>query len=40
MTLPWRPTRAARRYDQRYQDRWNRLRDLIAGAPSRGGKPG
>jgi hypothetical protein len=39
-TRPRRTTRAARRYDQRYQDRWNRLRDLIAGAPSRGGKPG
>ena len=29
--------RAASRYDQRYQERWNRLRDLVAGAPSRGG---
>ena len=27
--------RAARRYDQRYQERWNRMRDLVAGAPSR-----
>ena len=26
--------RAASRYDQRHQDRWNRLRDLVAGAPS------
>jgi hypothetical protein len=26
--------RAAGRYDQRHQDRWNRLRDLVAGAPS------
>jgi len=26
--------RAARRYDQRHQERWNRLRDLVAGAPS------
>jgi hypothetical protein len=34
---PRRAGRAARRYDQRYQDRWNRLRDLVAGAPSEGG---
>ena len=27
--------RAASRYDQRYQERWDRLRDLVAGAPSR-----
>ena len=26
--------RAAARYDQRHHDRWNRLRDLVAGAPS------
>ncbi len=26
--------RAANRYDQRHRDRWNRLRDLVAGAPS------
>jgi len=26
--------RAARRYDQHYQERWDRLRDLVAGAPS------
>jgi hypothetical protein len=26
--------RAASRYDQRHQERWNRMRDLIAGAPS------
>jgi hypothetical protein len=26
--------RAASRYDQRHHDRWNRLRDLVAGAPS------
>ena len=26
--------RAASRYDQRHRDRWNRLRDLVAGAPS------
>ena len=34
---PSRPRRAARaadRYDERYQARWNRVRDLIAGAPS------
>jgi hypothetical protein len=30
--------RAARRYGQRHQERWNRLRDLIAGAPSRHGQ--
>jgi len=29
--------RAERRYGQRHQERWNRLRDLIAGAPSRPG---
>jgi len=27
-------SRAASRYDQRREERWNRLRDLIAGAPS------
>ena len=27
--------RAATRYGQRQQERWNRLRDLVAGAPSR-----
>jgi hypothetical protein len=26
--------RAASRYDERHEERWNRLRDLIAGAPS------
>ena len=26
--------RSASRYDQRHRDRWNRLRDLIAGAPT------
>jgi hypothetical protein len=31
---PQRAARAADRYDQRYEERWNRLRDLIAGAPS------
>jgi hypothetical protein len=31
---PRRALRAARRYDQRHQERWNRLRDLVAGAPS------
>jgi hypothetical protein len=31
---PRRAVRAARRYDHRYEDRWNRLRDLVAGAPS------
>jgi len=32
---PRRAARAARRYDERYAERWNRLRDLVAGAPSR-----
>jgi hypothetical protein len=27
-------SRAARRYDMSYEERWNRLRDLFAGAPS------
>ena len=31
---PRRAARAARRFDERYQARWNRVRDLIAGAPS------
>jgi len=31
---PLRAGRAARRYDQRHEERWNRLRDLVAGAPS------
>ncbi len=31
--------RAASRYDQRHQERWNWLRDLVAGAPSRS-RPG
>jgi hypothetical protein len=31
---PRRAARAASRYDQRYQERWNRLRDLVAGAPT------
>jgi hypothetical protein len=26
--------RAASRYDHRREERWNRLRDLVAGAPS------
>ena len=33
-TRPRRADRAARRYDQRRLERWNRLRDLVAGAPS------
>jgi hypothetical protein len=33
-TRPQLARRAASRYDQRYEERWNRLRDLIAGAPS------
>jgi hypothetical protein len=32
---PRRAARAAQRYGPRYQQRWNRLRDLVAGAPSR-----
>jgi hypothetical protein len=32
---PARASRAASRYDHRYEERWNRLRDLVAGAPSR-----
>jgi hypothetical protein len=32
---PRRASRAANRYDQRHQERWNRLRDLVAGAPSK-----
>jgi len=31
---PRRAGRAERRFDQRYEERWNRLRDLVAGAPS------
>ena len=27
--------RAASRYDERHEERWNRLRDLVVGAPSR-----
>jgi hypothetical protein len=33
-TRPRRASRAARRYDQRRMERWNRLSDLVAGAPS------
>ena len=32
---PKRAARAAHRYGPRYQQRWNRLRDLVGGAPSR-----
>jgi hypothetical protein len=32
---PARASRAASRYDHRYEERWNRLRDLVGGAPSR-----
>ena len=32
---PRRARRAASRYNQRHQERWNRLRDLVAGAPLR-----
>jgi hypothetical protein len=38
-TRPRRARRAARRYDQRRLERWNRLRDLVAGAPSPDGPP-
>ncbi len=31
-------SRAASRYDQRREQRWNRLRDLVAGAPSQQGQ--
>jgi len=31
---PARAARAGRRFDQRYEERWNRLRDLVAGAPT------
>jgi hypothetical protein len=31
---PRRAGRAASRYGQRHQERWNRLRDLVAGAPT------
>lgn len=34
---PRRAARAARRYDQRHEERWNRLRDLVAGSPSEPG---
>jgi len=34
---PRRARRASQRYDERYQQRWNRLRDLVAGAPSHEG---
>jgi hypothetical protein len=34
---PRRAARAARRYGQRYEERWNRLRDFVAGAPSKEG---
>lgn len=33
-TRPRRAARAARRYGPGYHERWNRLRDLVAGAPS------
>jgi hypothetical protein len=32
---PRRAARAQRRYGPRYQDRWNRMRDLVAGSPSK-----
>jgi hypothetical protein len=36
---PRRARRAARRFDQHHEERWNRFRDLVAGAPS-GERPG
>lgn len=36
VSRPRRAARAAQRYGPRYQERWNRLRDLVAGAPSHG----
>ena len=36
---PRRAGRAERRFGQRYEERWNRLRDLVVGAPS-GERPG
>jgi hypothetical protein len=35
---PRRARRAARRYDQPREERWNRLRDLVAGAPTQEGQ--
>jgi hypothetical protein len=35
---PRRARRAALRYDQPREERWNRLRDLVAGAPSQEGQ--
>jgi hypothetical protein len=32
---PRRAARASSRYDERHLERWNRLRDLVAGAPSK-----
>jgi hypothetical protein len=32
--------RSASRYDERHEERWNRLRDLVAGAPYRESPPG
>jgi hypothetical protein len=34
VSRPRREARAAHRYGPRYQQRWNRLRDLVAGAPT------
>jgi hypothetical protein len=39
VSRPQRAARAADRYDEGYQARWNRVRDFIAGAPS-GERPG
>jgi hypothetical protein len=36
---PRRASRAAHRFDQRRLERWNRLRDLVAGAPSAENQP-
>ncbi len=37
VSRPRRAARATHRYDQRHEERWNRLRDLVAGAPSEEG---
>jgi hypothetical protein len=37
VSRPKRASRSARRYDLRYEERWNKLRDLVAGAPFKDG---
>ncbi len=36
-TRPRRAARAARRFDLHHQERWNRVRDIVAGSPSQKG---